>query len=249
MSEQTLDQKQQGRKAPVVLIAGATSASGIACAKALMEAGAKVLAIGSDADRLVERMPRGVLRYQCDLAYHPAVEHLRDTIHNQHGPIDVLLHLVGGWRGGKSIAGQSDEDWDFLHESVMTTLRNTSRVFVEDLVASEAGRLAIVSSESVVNPTPSNANYGAVKAAAEHWVNAVARLFSKQAPQASAFSWVVKALSDKPADQAPEGHTPVEFLATAAVHALRPEAAKLNGTRVALPKAGAEDRPAAAPKA
>lgn len=244
MSEQTLAQKQSGRKAPVVLIAGATSDSGVACAAALLAAGAKVLAVGSDADRLVERMPRGVLRYQCDLGYLPAVEHLRDTIHDQHGPIDALLHLVGGWRGGKSIAGQSDEDYDFLHESVMTTLRNTTRVFTADLVASEAGRLAIVSSESVTNPTPSNANYGAVKAAAEHWVNAVARLFAKQAPQAAALSWVVKALSGKPSDQAPEGHTPVEFLAQAAVELLRPETTKLNGTRLSLPKAGAKDQPA-----
>ncbi|WP_313814268.1 SDR family oxidoreductase [Glutamicibacter sp.] len=237
MSEQTKSQNEPKRRAPVVLIAGATSASGVACAKALIDAGAKVLAVGSDADRLVERMPRAAMRYQCDLTDYAAVEHLRDTIHDQHGTVDVLLHLVGGWRGGKSITGQSDEDWYFLHDSVMTTLRNTTRLFVDDLVASPAGRLAIVSSESVMNPTPSNANYGAVKAAAEHWVNAIARLFTKQAPQSAALSWVVKALTDKSADDAPAGYTPVSFLATAAVELLEPEAAKLNGTRVALPKA------------
>ncbi|GAA1413982.1 oxidoreductase [Glutamicibacter uratoxydans] len=237
MSEQTKSQKQPEDRAPVVLIAGATSASGVACAKALIDAGAKVLAVGSNADRLVERMPRAAMRYQCDLTDHAAVEHLRDTIHDQHGKIDVLLHLVGGWRGGKSIAGQSDEDWYFLHDSVLTTLRNTTRLFVDDLVASPAGRLAIISSESVMNPTPSNANYGAVKAAAEHWVNAVARLFTKQAEQSAAFSWVVKALSDKSPDEAPAGYTPVSYLGEAAVQLLKPEAAKLNGTRVALPKA------------
>ncbi len=247
MSEQTVVPEQSGRKAPVVLIAGATSASGVACAKALMAAGAKVLAVGSDADRLVERMPRGVLRYQCDLSYLQAVEHLRDTIHHQHGPIDVLLHLVGGWRGGASIVGQDDEDWDFLHESVMTTLRNTTRVFVDDLVGSEAGRLAIVSSDAVLNPTPSNANYGALKAAAEHWVNAVARLFTKQAPQAAAVSWVVKSLSDQPAEQSPAGSTSVQDLAQAAVELLQPEATGLNGTRIKLPRA-AKPAADAAPK-
>lgn len=237
MSEETKSSQQSPATAPLVLIAGATSASGVACAQALLDAGAKVIAVGSNADRLVERMPRGVLRYQCDLSSHSEVEHLRDTIHDAHGNIDALLHLVGGWRGGKSITGQSDEDWDFLHTSVMTTLRNTTRAFVDDLVASAAGRLAIVSSESVLNPTPSNANYGAVKAAAEHWVNAVARLFTKQAPQAAAVSWVVKALSEKSPSDAPAGYTPVSFLADAAVELLAPETAKLNGTRVALPKA------------
>ena len=221
----------------LVLLAGATSASGIASATALVDAGARVLAVGSNQDRLDERLPFVQARYECDLGDFAAVKQLALQIHQEHGSIDALIHLVGGWRGGKSITGQSDEDWEFLHHSVLTTLRNTSRAFVDDLVSSPAGRLAIVSAEAVLNPTPSNANYGAVKAAAEHWVNAIARLFVKQAENAAAVSWVVKALSDKSPEEAPSGHTPVQFLAQAAVDLLEQDAGELIGARIALPKA------------
>lgn len=221
----------------LVLLAGATSASGIASATALVDAGARVLAVGSNQDRLDKRLPFVHARYECNLGDFAAVKQLALQVHEEHGSIDALIHLVGGWRGGKSITGQSDEDWEFLHHSVLTTLRNTSRAFVDDLVSSPAGRLAIVSAEAVLNPTPSNANYGAIKAAAEHWVNAIARLFAKQAEDAAAVSWVVKALSDKSPEEAPSGHTPVQFLAQAAVDLLEQDAGALNGARIVLPKA------------
>ncbi|WP_258133464.1 SDR family oxidoreductase [Arthrobacter sp. MYb224] len=221
----------------LVLIAGATSAAGVATARQLLNAGARVLVVGSNAARLDERLGFATARYECDLADRQAVDDLAEKVHAQHGQIDVLLHLVGGWRGGKSITGQTDSDWDFLHTNVLTTLRNTTRAFVDDLVASEAGRLAIISAQAVTNPTPSNANYGAVKAAAEHWINAIARLFSKQAPQAAAVSWVVKALSDKSAGEIPTGHTSVDTVAQAAVQLLDAAALMHNGQRLPLAQA------------
>ncbi|UYQ76301.1 SDR family oxidoreductase [Glutamicibacter sp. JL.03c] len=221
----------------LVLIAGATSASGIACAQALCDAGVRVLAVGSNQARLDERLGFVEARIECDLTDFAAVHELAQAIHAAYGPIDGLLHLVGGWRGGKSIAGQSDEDWDFLHRTVLTTLRNTTRAFVDDLVGSAAGRLAIVSAEAVLNPTPSNANYGAIKAAAEHWVNAIARLFSKNAEHASALSWVVKALSDTSPEDTASGQTSVQWLAEAAVELLSDGTVALNGTRLPLRQA------------
>lgn len=234
MSKERLSLNQTPR---LVLIAGATSPSGIACARALRSAGTKVLAVGSNQSRLDERLDFTHDHYECDLTDFAAVKELADVIHEDHGPIDALIHLVGGWRGGKSIVGQSDEDWDFLHHSVLGTLRNTTRAFVNDLLSSESGRLAIVSAEAVTNPTPSNANYGAIKAAAEHWVNAIARLFSKNAPQAAAISWVVKALSDTTVEQTPSGHTPVSYVAQAALELLADDTVAKNGTRLALPRA------------
>ena len=59
---------------------------------------------------------------------------------------------MGGWRGAKGITDQSDEDWDFLERSAVTTLRNVTRVFFDDLAASDAGRFAMVSSTAVEHP-------------------------------------------------------------------------------------------------
>lgn len=180
----------------VVLIAGATSGSGEAVSKALVGAGATVLAVGTRPDALqalADAVP-GVDTHGCDLADRSAVAELAMRIHVKFGDIDGLVHLVGGWRGGGGIGGQSDEDWDFLERS-FATLRNTSRVFYDDLVASSAGRLAVVSSTAVDRPYAGGANYAAAKAAADAWTRAIAQGFSKEAPRAAAAIFVVKSLS------------------------------------------------------
>lgn len=180
----------------LVLVAGATSASGEAVSRSLVEAGATVLAVGTRPealDALAAAVP-GVDTRVCDLADRDAVAELAMRIHLKFGAIDGLIHLVGGWRGGGGIAGQSDDDWDFL-ERGFRTLRNTTRVFYDDLVASPAGRLAIVSSTAVERPYAGGANYAAAKAAADAWTRSVAQGFAKEAPNAAAVVFVVKSLS------------------------------------------------------
>ncbi|TFD69328.1 SDR family NAD(P)-dependent oxidoreductase [Cryobacterium sp. Hb1] len=175
-----------------VLIAGASSTAGLAVAASLAEAGARVVAVGSNLKRLQSVLavaPEAAL-YECDLSDFDAVTALASAT----GPIDGLIHLVGGWRGGGGLAGQSDEDWDFLHSHVVTTLRNTTRAYNADLLASSAGRLAIVSSVSVDQPSVSGANYAAAKSAAETWVRAVASGFAQAGDTAAAVIFVVRSL-------------------------------------------------------
>jgi NAD(P)-dependent dehydrogenase (short-subunit alcohol dehydrogenase family) len=179
----------------VVLIAGATSASGLAAARALASAGARVVATGRDArhfdalhglsDRLRESGAPEIRTEVCDLTDEAGVRALAERLHEQEGPVDGILHLVGGWRGGGGLAAQSEEDYRFLEIS-LTALRVVTRVFDDDLRASSAGRLAIVSSTAVARPLAGGANYAAVKAASEAWTRAVAQGFAKSARDAGA---------------------------------------------------------------
>ena len=231
-----------------VLVAGATSASGVAAARALHEAGATVLAAGTDAGLLEERLPFVHGRYAVDLSDPDAVDGLARRLREEHGPLDGLVHLVGGWRGGGGLAGQNDADWAFLHRNIVATLRNTTRAFHEDLAASARGRLAIVSATAVDSPTASTANYAAAKAAAETWTRAVAAAFrtaqsgrkADPEPQRSAaVVFVVKALVDDAARAADPGnpfagYTDVADLAAAVVGLFGSDAATLNGARLPL---------------
>lgn len=137
-----------------VVIAGAGSALGDAAAAALREAGHEVVE---------------VRRADCDLTDFAAVTALAERL----GAVDGVLHLVGGWRGGGGLAGQTDEDFDWLWPRIVTTLRNTTRAFLPAIAASSAGRFAIVSTTGLERPTAGNANYLAAKAAAETWLAAV----------------------------------------------------------------------------
>ncbi|WP_137844096.1 SDR family NAD(P)-dependent oxidoreductase [Microbacterium sp. 2FI] len=177
----------------VVVLAGATSASGLAAAQVLSAAGARVVAVGRDEARFVslrslnDRLHaegRPAVRLEvCDLTDEAAVAALAVRVHAAEGHVDGILHLVGGWRGGGGLAGQSEADYRFLAQS-LTALRNVSRAFDDDLRESDAGRLALVSSTAVARPLAGGANYAAVKAASEAWTRAAAQGFAKAARDA-----------------------------------------------------------------
>ena len=140
-----------GVRGKLVLVAGATSTSGHAATHALVFAGARVIAVGRDAERLQPLADLGATAEVCELTDEGAVLEFAARAHQMHGRVDGILHLVGGWRGGGGLAGQTDGDFRFLERS-LTALRHVSRAFDDDLRASDAGRLAIVSSTTVGRP-------------------------------------------------------------------------------------------------
>lgn len=233
----------------VVVVAGATSSSGVATSRALIAAGARVVAVGSNVERLraFEQSVDGAATRVCDLSKLAAVTELASSVSREFGAVDGLIHLVGGWRGAAGITAQSDDDWAAM-ESGFTTLRNTSRAFFDSLAASETGRLAIVSSNSVERPTAGGASYTAAKAAAESWVRSVADGFrraqsgNKTAPmpqRAAAVRFSIMALVDDDMQRDnPEksyaGFTHVDALGQAVVGLWQGDAAELNDSRIPL---------------
>jgi len=204
----------------LILVAGASSDSGRAVSTRLTADGARVIAVGSDLRRLAETP--ALARYECDLSSPTGVDTLVRRIRDEHGPIDGLVHLVGGWR-----AGRADDDWAWLESRIVETFRNTSRAFFDDLKASAAGRLVMVSSTAVDTPTWSNANYGAAKAAAEAWARSAASGFAKGGTAASVIL-AVQSLGDS------DGATSVSALADRIATLWDEPAAELNGARLTL---------------
>lgn len=166
-----------------VLLAGATSASGRAAARTLLARGARVVATGRSAEKLEPLAALGAETEVLDPTDEQAVRALVHRLHERGLTVDGLLHLVGGWRGGGGLAGQTEEDYRAL-EASFTALRHLSRALDDDLRASPAGRLAIVSSTAVARPLAGGANYAAVKAAGEAWTRAVAQGWAKAAREA-----------------------------------------------------------------
>lgn len=167
-----------------IVISGATSASGLAAARALVEAGARTIAVGRDPDklaRLAQAVPR-VVTERADVTSEDGVTGLVARVHHQHGSVDGVLHLVGGWRGGGGLAAQSEQDFRFLERS-LTALRLMSRGFDGDLQRSDSAREAIVSSTLVSSPRAGSANYLAVKAGSEVWARAVGHGFAARAKE------------------------------------------------------------------
>lgn len=159
-----------------IVLAGATSAAGLTLATTLIAAGARVVATGRSAERLEPLRAAGA---QVEVADATSLADMR-ALAERLDRVDGVLPLVGGWRGGGGLAGQSDADFAALLPS-LEAVRATSRAFDAALQHSDAGRFAIVSSTAVARPLAGGANYAAVKAAAEAWARAVSHGFAKSA--------------------------------------------------------------------
>ncbi|MCC9053307.1 SDR family NAD(P)-dependent oxidoreductase [Microbacterium sp. F2E] len=178
-----MPEAQAGVRGRTVLVAGATSASGHAATGALIAAGATVIAAGRDEARLAPLGALGARTAALDLADAASVEAFAEQVDAEGVRLDGIVHLVGGWRGGGGLTGQTDADYRAL-EAGLTALRHVTRAFWDDLVASPAARVSIVSSTAVARPLAGGANYAAVKAAEETWVRAMAQGFAKAAREA-----------------------------------------------------------------
>jgi 3-oxoacyl-[acyl-carrier protein] reductase len=210
--------EERESKSRVIVVTGATGEAGRAICTALNAAGHTVAAVGSDAERLAT--VDATARYVCDLTHLAAARHLATRMHDEHGVVDGLIHLVGGWR-----PGHEPEDWDWLEPRLLTTLRNATLAFHDDLTASDAGRLVTVGSTTTAKPTWSGANYTVLKSAADAWVEAVASGWRKGGA-AAAVTFVVQSLGG-------DG-TPVEAVATNILPLWNTDAAELNGARIDL---------------
>jgi len=224
----------------VVVVTGATGATGRATCEALLAHGHRVVAVGRDAESLgalaaaltsgdgdmTDRLDTRV----CDLLDSEAVRSLAEEVVTAYGGVDALFHLVGGWRGGPSFTASTDDDWRWLSGNLVDTLRHTTLALHDALLASGRGRVAIVSAAAAATPTAGNAAYASAKAAAETWVAALADSFGGDdaTPGSAAVIGVVKWIGE-----GRTATTPAE-VADWLVGLLDADAAGLNGARVDL---------------
>ncbi|MEZ0075837.1 SDR family NAD(P)-dependent oxidoreductase [Planotetraspora sp. GP83] len=212
----------------VILVAGSGSPSGEAVVRRFTELGDTVIAVnrtGADGAQAV------------DLLDPAAVRDLTKRIEAEHGKVDGIVHLVGGWRGSKTFAETSLADWDLLHSLLIRTLQNVTLAFEPLLRASDDGRFVIVSAKAAQRPTKGNAAYAAAKAAAEAWTLSLADALNGTA--SAAVILVVTALVHDgmraaDPDKAYTGFTDVNDLAGAVAGLWDQDAAAVNGRRIDL---------------
>lgn len=181
--------------APVAVVAGAGGA-GRATSHALAAAGYHVVVIDAtatvaeEAAASVASAGGSAQAERIDLLDLAAVTGLRDRLVHDRGRIDVLVHLVGGWRGTKVLGLESAEHWFALNPPIVGTLATLTAVMGPDIAAAERGRVFMVT--STARPSAGNIAYVSAKAAAEAWVLGVADAFSGTG--AAAVTLAVKAL-------------------------------------------------------
>jgi NAD(P)-dependent dehydrogenase (short-subunit alcohol dehydrogenase family) len=227
----------------VIAIAGAAGGLGPTVARRLANDGATIAATDVNQERLDELgtdlgLPED--RYDgrtVDLLSEDATREWASALVDRFGRVDVLLHLVGGWKGGDPIATTPLSEYEWLHDLLVHTVQHTTRAFYEQLADSDHGRFVLVSSSQAQSPSGTNASYAATKAAAESWTLALAD--SLKDTNATANIVVINAIltpsmREKNPDKKFPTFTSTDDLAEAIRYVLGDSAAKMNGKRLEL---------------
>lgn len=191
----------------------------------------------SSLDELAAESPGEIDTDVLDLLDPGATKAWADDLVARHGHVDALVHLVGGWRGGKPIEESPAEDWRFLHDLLVGTLQTTTQAFAGPLIEGGRGRFVIVSTGQAQAPTHTNAAYAAAKAAAEAWTLALADRFKGTGATANIVvvgAIVTPEMREESPDKDFSTFTPAEEIAEAIAYLCSDAAGSMNGQRLTL---------------
>src|SRR6266540_7255954 len=142
-----------------IVIPGATGVLGNLVAKTFAEQGHNIALLGKDQSKLDSltrdlNLPAERLYTQAlDLTNGPAVHDSAEAVVSKFGSVHALIHLVGGWTGGKTIPESSKDDFESMLNQHAWTTFHLLQAFVPHIAASKWGRVMIVSMPVTVRPS------------------------------------------------------------------------------------------------
>lgn len=218
----------------VVVITGATGGLGQFTARAFAEQSASLALISTSQDKLdalardLDLPENRILTQAADLLDPDAVREAAEAVTDKFGRVDVLIHLVGGWTGGKTIAETDVEDFKFMLDQHAWTTIHLLRNFSPKMADNGWGRVIAVSSPSAVNTPAKSGAYAVGKAAEETLLFTLANQFKDTDVTANVIQ-----VSYIDVDGSGKGTTPDAIIA-AMLYLCSDEAGKVNGTRLPL---------------
>jgi NAD(P)-dependent dehydrogenase (short-subunit alcohol dehydrogenase family) len=217
-----------------IVITGATGVLGNLVAKTFAEMGHNLVLLDKDSAKLDSltrdlNLPTERIHAQTvDLLDAAALLDAAEAVHSKFGRVHALIHLVGGWTGGRAIPEANASDLEsMLNQHVWTTF-HLLQAFVPHIAASQWGRVMIVSMPVTVKPSTKMGLYAAAKSAQESLVLTLAEEYKESGLTANVIH--VKSIDTKGDGK---GTTPAEIV-SAMTYLFSDDAAKVNGARIPL---------------
>jgi len=217
-----------------VVITGATGVLGNLVAKTFAGGGENIVLLDRDQEKLESlvrdlNLPGDRLHTQViDLLNGQAVHDSAEAVLSKFGSIHALIHLVGGWTGGKTIPEANTSDFESMLNQHAWTTFHLLQSFAPHIAASGSGRVIIVSMPVTVKPAAKMALYAAAKSAQESLILTLAEEFKDSGLTANIIH--VKSIDVKGEGK---GTTPAEIVA-AMTYLFSDAANKVNGARIPL---------------
>jgi NAD(P)-dependent dehydrogenase (short-subunit alcohol dehydrogenase family) len=227
----------------VAVITGATGGLGRVVARVLAERGVRLALFSTNAEHL-EALARELdlaearyltraLDFTVPGAAQAAVESVLEKFHR----VDILLHLVGGWAGGKPVVELDTGDVAKMLDQHLWTTIYLAQAFVPHFVANQWGRVIVITSPTASRPAAERAPYAVGKAAQEALMMTLAQELKDTGVTANAL--VVSTIDVKhERERGRAAHTASwtepEEIAAAILYLTSEDARVVNGARIPL---------------
>lgn len=184
----------------IVVISGAASGIGRACAHSLASAGASLGLLDLQEDALVgaqreiESAGGRVTSTVCNVADREQVERAIEKVHSGYGPIDGLVAAAGiSRRGSPAVLHETDDEtWKSVLDVNVMGLVNLARAVLPDMQVAGHGTVVGFGSTYSFLGAPQLAPYAASKAAIVQVIRSIARDYGRHGIRANAIcpGWI-----------------------------------------------------------
>lgn len=163
-------------KDKIILITGASSGIGAACAKAFAQAGAKLLLCArrievlnkmAEQIRIEHNVP--VYSFQLDVRHSAEVMEALQSLPAEWQPIDILINNAGLAAGLDAFQEADIQDWEDMIDTNMKGLLYVTKALIQSMVQRNAGHIINIGSIAGHYVYPKGVVYSATK----HAVNAL----------------------------------------------------------------------------
>ncbi|RYF34690.1 MAG: SDR family oxidoreductase [Comamonadaceae bacterium] len=165
----------------VAAITGAASGIGLACTRALLDAGVKVVLVDRDAGKLQSlcaELGAAALPLAVDLLKPAEVSQMLQKILELAGGLDIFHANAGAYVGGDVVEGNPD-DWDRVIQLNVSAAFRSVHAVLPHMVAQKSGDIVFTSSIAGIVPVAWEPIYTASKFAVQAFVHTTRRQLSK----------------------------------------------------------------------
>ncbi len=227
----------------VAVITGATGGLGSVVTQTLASHGADLALLDRDPAKLIAftgalgLTESRFLARALDLLDPIQVKSTASEILSRFGRLDILIHLVGGWTGGKTLVEASAEDVTFMLNQHVWTSFNVIQAFVPHLVRNGWGRVIMVTSPFAARPNVKGGPYAIGKSGQEALMLTLSQELKGTGVTANLLqAKTIDIRREKESAPSPENAswTTPEELASAILFLLSEDAGAVNGIKIPL---------------
>lgn len=164
------------------LVTGGTRGIGLAVAKQLVEAGARVAVMSRNAEQaraVAAELGAGMIGVGCDVTDGQQVETVVAEVTDQLGGIDILVNNAGFTRDN-ILLRMAQEDWDDVLATNLTGTFHMTKAVIKGMMKRRDGRIINVTSVIGITGNKGQANYAASKAGLIGFTKSVAREYASR---------------------------------------------------------------------